>query len=102
MRLATSRRVTPRELLADHREGVGKLYKKDDQVIPVRYVMDTWRQSIATGSGTSSHVHSIDGVLWWEQVELQPVTCVLEIEDGRRFNVTLFGIRSNRASFYCY
>jgi hypothetical protein len=93
--------VKRREQLVEHHEGVGKLHKNGDQPIPVRYIVDTWNQSIATGSGTSSEVKRMDGVLWLEKVGPQPASGTLELEDGRRVGVTLFDVRSNRASFHC-
>ena len=93
--------VKQREQLLDHHEGVGKLHKNGERSVPVRYIVDTWRQSIATGSGTSSEVKRMDGVLWWEEVGPQPIRDTLELEDGRTVGVTLFDVRSNRASFHC-
>jgi hypothetical protein len=93
--------VKRREQLVDHHEGVGKLHKNGDRPVPVRYIVDTWRQSIATGSGTSSEVKRMDGVLWWEKVGPQPMSGTLELEDGRTVGVILFDVRSNRASFHC-
>jgi hypothetical protein len=43
----------------------------------------------------------MDGVLWWEKVGPQPMSGTLELEDGRTVGVTLFDVRSNRASFHC-
>ena len=93
--------VKPREQLVDHHEGVGKLHTNGDRQVPVRYIVDTWKQSIATGSGTSSELMRMDGVLWWEKVGPQPTSGTLELEDGRRVEVALFDVRSNRASFHC-
>ena len=86
--------VKRREQLVEHHEGVGKLHKNGDQPVPVRYIVDTWNQSIATGSGTSSEVKRMDGVLWWEKVGPQPASGTLELEVGRMVGVTLFDVLS--------
>ena len=93
--------VKRREQLVDHHEGVGKLHKDGDQPVPVRYIVDTWKQSIATGSGTSSELKRMDGVLWWEKVGPQPTSGILETESGEKLTINLYDIRANRASFYC-
>lgn len=93
--------VKRREHLVDHHEGVGKLHKDGDQPVPVRYIVDTWKQSIATGSGTSSELKRMDGVLWWEKVGPQPTSGILETESGEKLTINLYDIRANRASFYC-
>jgi hypothetical protein len=80
---------------------VGKLYVDGDYVVLVRYVLDTWLQTIATGSGTLSEMRRADGFLWWEKSGSQPATGTLETDDGQKLKVSLFEIRANRASFYC-
>jgi hypothetical protein len=100
--LAASRGVIrPIERLTEHHEGVGKLHVNGGPAVPVRYVLDTWLQSIATGSGTQGEMRRSDGFLWWEKSGLQPATATLETEDGRKLNVSLTDIRNNRAAFSC-
>jgi len=88
------------ERMAEHREGVGKLLIDGAPPVPVRYVIDTWNEAIATGSGTQAQLTRRDGFVWWERVGPQPNSATLELEDGRRLLVSLTDVRSNRAAFH--
>jgi hypothetical protein len=87
--------------LVEHQEGDGRLLAEGRQPLPVRFVLDTWQETIATGSGTCSEIQRRDGFVWWKGEGLGNPAFTLETADGHRFRVALFDHRSNRAHFCC-
>jgi hypothetical protein len=88
------------ERLIDHREGEGRLLAGDADGLEVHYVLDTWSESIATGSGTFSEIQRRDGFLWWSDPFSPQAICKLETGDGTRLRVNLSQLRSQRAHFH--
>ena len=89
-----------REKLVRHHEGDGQLCWQGGTPLAVRYVLDTWSEIIATGSGTTAELVRHDGFLWWESATAPALNCMLETGDGQ-FQVSLNELRSQRARFFC-
>ena len=68
--------------------------------LSVRFIVDTWSQMIATGSGTTAQMVRRDGFVWWTGENLPGPNCTLETGDGQ-YRVSLNELRSQRARFYC-
>jgi hypothetical protein len=88
------------ERLLRHCEGRGRLRADGGTDLAVRYVLDTWCETIATGSGTSAEMLRSDGFIWWEGVAFPKPACTLET-DQDRYRVNLCERRAQRARFYC-
>lgn len=89
-----------KEKLLKHHEGEGQLSWHGGVPLTVRYVLDTWSETIATGSGTTAEMVRHDGFLWWAGEGSPACDCTLETDD-RKYLVTLNELRSQRARFYC-
>lgn len=89
-----------KEKLIKHQEGDGQLSWQGGAMFPVRYILDTWSETIATGSGTTAEMVRHDGFLWWDGGFTPGPKCLLETEN-QDFQITLNEFRSQRARFYC-
>jgi len=89
------------ERLLAHCEGDGQLLGPGESSITVRYALDTWCETIATGSGTVAEMQRSDGFLWSEGSLGSPPICTLRTAEGQQYRVSLVEIRSQRARFYC-
>ena len=89
-----------KEKLVRHYEGDGQLCWQEGSPLAVRYVLDTWSEVIATGSGTTAELVRRDGFVWWESGGAPALQCTLETGDGQ-FQVALNDLRSHRARFFC-
>ena len=89
-----------KERLVEHSEGNGQLVSTGTDPVPVRYFLDTWAETIATGSGTQAEMRRLDGFLWWGEVSVPTGATILETDNGQQVRITLSDFRSNRARFY--
>jgi hypothetical protein len=89
-----------KEKLIKHHEGEGQLSWPGGDPLAVRYILDTWSEMIATGSGTTAEMVRHDGFLWWAGRCAPAVNCILDTRDGQ-YQLTLNEFRSQRARFYC-
>ena len=89
-----------KEKLVKHHEGEGQLSWQGGVPLAVRYILDTWSETIATGSGTTAEMVRHDGFLWWTGGGAPALNCLLET-DGTQYQITLNEFRSQRARFYC-
>lgn len=87
--------------LITHAEGNGRLFADSQTPLQVRYALDTWQETIPTGSGTSAQMERRDGFLWSVPGGLEAAHGTLEVESGHKFRVSLFDVLPNRARFYC-
>ncbi len=88
-----------RERMIAHQEGNGRLLSDGKTPLPVRYFLDTWCETIATGTAISAEMKRSDGFVWWNSAILPDPSGVLETEDGQQLRVNLFELKSNRAYF---
>lgn len=93
--------MSPRnEKLIAHCEGNGQLCANGEVPLAVRFILDTWCETIATGSGTCAEIQRSDGFLWWEGTSFPKPISTLETDQGRQYRVNLYEFRSQRARFY--
>lgn len=90
-----------KESLIEHREGNGRLMAAGNAPLPVRYILDTWLEQVPTGSGRIAGMQRMDGFVWWQGTCSQRPDGTLVTEDGQKFGVSLYDVRSNRAGLYC-
>jgi len=88
-----------RERMVAHLEGNGRLLVEGQIPLSVRYFLDTWCETIPTGSGISAEMQRSDGFVWWNSAVLPDSFGVLETEDGQQLRVNLFEFKANRAHF---
>ena len=85
--------------MVSHFEGNGRLLAEGKMPLSVRYFLDTWRETIAAGTGVSTEMQRSDGFVWWNSAVFPDSFAVLETEDGQQLRVNLFEFRANRAHF---
>jgi hypothetical protein len=86
--------------LLEHLEGDGQIGPDAEHLLPVRYCVDTWQESIPLGSGVSGGVRRMDGFVWALDGNFpEGRTLILHLNDGRQLEVRLDSARSGRAMF---